>query len=79
MDNQNNLGKMAELNTLVDMIVDYYCFKNNVFDEDNQDENEQWKKGTKYEESESEEIIPAGIDKLIETAFAHQLKKFTKD
>lgn len=78
MDNQNNIGKMAELNTLVDMIVDYYCFKNNVFDEE-QDENEQWKKGTKYEESESEEIIPAGIDKLIETAFSHQLKKFTKD
>lgn len=78
MDNHNNIGKMAELNTLVDMIVDYYCFKNNVFDEE-QDDNEQWKKGTKYEESESEEIIPAGIDKLIETAFSHQLKKFTKD
>ena len=78
MDNQNNLGKMAELNTLVDMIVDYYCFKNNVFDEE-QDENEGWKKGTKYEESQGEEIIPAGIDKLIETAFSYQLKKFTKD
>jgi hypothetical protein len=78
MDNHNNIGKMAELNTLVDMIVDYYCFKNNVFDEE-QDDNEQWKKGTKYEETESEEIIPAGIDKLIETAFSHQLKKFTKD
>lgn len=78
MDNQSNLGKMAELNTLVDMIVDYYCFKNNVFDED-QDDNENWKKGTKYDDSSKEEIIPAGIDKLIETAFAHQLKKFTKD
>jgi len=78
MDNQSNLGQMAELNILVDMIVDYYCFKNNVFD-DEQEDSERWKTGTKYEESETEEIIPTGIDKLIEQAFAHQLKKFTKD
>jgi L-lysine 2,3-aminomutase len=78
MDNQNTLGKMAEFNTLVDMIVDYYCFKNNMFEEE-QDENEHWKKGTKYEEAPIQEIIPSGIDKLIETAFSHQLKKFTKD
>lgn len=77
MESDNhNAGKMSELNVLVDMIVDYYCFKNNIFDED-QDENEEWKKGTKYEKNE--EIIPANIDKLIESSFAHQLKKFTKD
>jgi hypothetical protein len=75
MDNHNT-GKMSELNVLVDMIVDYYCFKNNIFDED-QDDNEEWKKGTKYEKNE--EIIPSNIDKLIESSFVHQLKKFTKD
>lgn len=77
MDNQN-LGKMSELNILVDMIVDYYCFKNNIFDED-QDDADGWKKGTKYEENATNETIPDSIDKLIETAFTHQLKKFTKD
>lgn len=74
----HNSGKMSEFNTLVDMIVDYYCFKNNVFDDD-QDENEEWKKGTKYEDMSNEDIIPPQLDKLIETAFAHQLKKFIKE
>lgn len=77
MDNSNS-GKINEFNILVDMIVDYYCFKNNIFDED-QDENEQWKKGTKYDENNQEEVIPSSIDKLIEAAFTYQLKKFTKD
>lgn len=79
MENQNqDNSKMGELNVLVDMIVDYYCFKNNVFDDD-QEDNENWKKGTKYEENNQQDIIPPAIDKLIEASFTHQLKKFTKD
>jgi hypothetical protein len=78
MDNQvNNNTTMSELNNLVNMIVDYYCFKNNIFDDD-QEEDEKWKKGTKYD-NPSEEIIPEKIDVLIEKVFIHQLNKFSKD
>jgi len=75
MDNLNN-SPMSELNSLVDMIVDYYCFKNNTFDEDQEDD-EKWKKGSKYENS-PEEIIPGKIDILIEKVFITQLNKFSK-
>jgi len=76
MDNSNN-SPMSELNNLVNMIVDYYCFKNNIFDDD-QEEDEKWKQGTKYENS-PEEIIPGKIDSLIEKVFITQLNKFSKD
>jgi len=76
MDSQDNTS-MSELNNLVNMIVDYYCFKNNIFDDD-QEEDEKWKKGTKYDES-NDEIIPSKIDTLIEKVFVHQLNKFSKD
>jgi hypothetical protein len=59
------------------MIVDYYCFKNNIFDDD-QEEDEKWKHGTKYENS-PEEIIPGKIDSLIEKVFITQLNKFSKE
>ena len=75
MDNLNN-SPMSELNSLVDMIVDYYCFKNNTFDEDQEDD-EKWKKGSKYGNS-PEEIIPGKIDVLIEKVFITQLNKFSK-
>lgn len=71
---ENN--QMTELNTLVNMIVDYYCFKNNIFDED-QEDNENWKKGTKFENEN--EIIPQKVDSMIEKVFMHQLTKFSKD
>lgn len=79
MDNyQKNSSSTTDLNTLVNMIVDYYCFKNNIFDDDASDDNESWKKGTNLENPE-EEIIPEKIDGLIEKVFEYQLKKFTKD
>lgn len=73
----NENSKITDLNNLVNMIVDYYCFKNNVHDDEDNEENESWKKGTKYEEEEK--IIPDKIDSLIEKSFIHQLNKFTKD
>lgn len=76
MNIQEENNQMTELNTLVNMIVDYYCFKNNVYDED-QEDSENWKKGTKFE-NESE-IIPSKVDSLIEKVFMHQLNKFSKD
>lgn len=78
MDAPKETSSITDLNNLVNMIVDYYCFKNNVFDED-QDDNEGWKKGTKYDDGNAEDIIPDDIDKLIEKVFVHQLKKFSKD
>lgn len=75
MDNQNE-NSMSELNSLVNMIVDYYCFKNNIFDDDQEDD-ERWKKGTKFENNQ--EIIPDKVDGLIEKVFLHQLTKFSKD
>lgn len=78
MENQfNNSSPMTELNNLVNMIVDYYCFKNNIFDDD-QEESEKWKQGTKYDDK-PEEIIPEKIDSLIEKVFIAQLNKFSKD
>lgn len=74
---ENSGGKISELNNLVNMIVDYYCFKSNAFDSEEQDENDNWKKGTKYESNE--EIIPEKIDSLIEKSFIFQLNKFTKE
>ena len=74
MENEN-ISKVVELNNLVNMVVDYYCFKNNIFEEDQEGE-ETWKKGTKYDDRE--EIIPSKIDKLIEQVFITQLSKFNK-
>lgn len=78
MESSAENTKITDLNNLVNMIVDYYCFKNNVFDED-QDDNEGWKKGTKYDNQATEDIIPDDLDKLIHKSFIHQLKKFSKE
>lgn len=74
MENNDN-SSVSELNTLVNMIVDYYCFKNNIFDNEEEDD-EKWKKGTKFDNQE--DIIPTKIDNLIEKVFINQLNKFSK-
>lgn len=74
MENNDN-SSVSELNTLVNMIVDYYCFKNNIFDDEEEDD-EKWKKGTKFDNQE--DIIPTKIDNLIEKVFINQLNKFSK-
>lgn len=74
MENNDN-NSVSELNTLVNMIVDYYCFKNNIFDDEEEDD-EKWKKGTKFDNQE--DIIPTKIDNLIEKVFVNQLNKFSK-
>lgn len=61
---------------LITIIVDYYCFKNNI-EEDDDKEGDDWKVGTKYESGE-EEIIPEEMNGLIEQAFKTQLQKFIK-
>lgn len=75
-NNQDNLGevsqksKVSELSELISVIVDYYCFKGNITDEEEGDE---WKKkaGVGHENT-----IPEKIDGLIEKAFSNQLKRF---
>jgi hypothetical protein len=61
---------------LITIVVDYYCFKNNI-EEDDEKEGDDWKIGTKYENGE-DEIIPEEINSLIEQAFKTQLNKFIK-
>jgi len=63
---------ISELNELISIIVDYYCFKNNASDEEEGDE---WKKKLKDVEDRTE-IIPVNIDSLIGKSFASQLEKF---
>lgn len=62
---------------LITVIVDYYCYKNNIVEDDERD-GEEWKFGTKYDDS-SEEIIPEEVNSLIEDAFKTQLKRFIKE
>lgn len=60
----------SELNELIAVIVDYYCFKNNITDEE---EGEEWKKKTG---NVKENIVPEKLDGLIEKAFSSQLKRY---
>jgi len=62
---------------LITVIVDYYCFKNNITEDEERD-GEDWKLGTKYDDS-MEEIIPEEMNTLIETAFKSQIKRFIKE
>ena len=67
-----NKSEVNDLGELVSIIVDYYCFKENVSDEEEGDE---WKR--KLKDDTKENIVPKNIDKLIEQAFASQLKRFS--
>lgn len=69
-------NEMYSFKELISIIVDYYCFKNNIVDEEGDGEAEAWKVGTKYEHQIPESIIPEDIDSLIQKSFASQLKKF---
>jgi len=63
---------------LITIIVEYYCFKNNIDEDDELDgdtEGETWKRGTKYDEVPIE-IVPEEINDMIEQSFKTQLKKF---
>jgi hypothetical protein len=87
-DNLNNENQLAdinfvsseigELNQLIALIVDYYCFKTESVDpNESEDAADNWKKGTKWEnKSRSQEYVPNDIDKLIKQTFKTQLKKF---
>lgn len=66
-------SEIYALKEVITMIVDYYCFKNNMT-EDKDGEVENWKVNTKYEQKNT--IIPENINKLIEQTFKTQLKKF---
>lgn len=68
--------EVSELNELVAVIVDYYCFKFSYNGEDDEDEGEEWKK--KMEGIPDGFVVPKKIDKLIEEAFSSQLKKFVR-
>ena len=67
-------GTIFNLGYLVNVISDYYTAR-----EPNEEleEADQWKKGTKYEPSPSESV-PKDVDDLVRETFKTQLKKFTK-
>ena len=66
----NGKTQVSELSELITVIVDYYCFKSNITDDDEGDE---WKKKSGVER---ENVIPEKLDSLIEKAFSNQLKRF---
>lgn len=66
-------SEIFALKEVITMIVDYYCFKNNMI-EDKDGDADNWKVNTKYEQKSN--IIPENINKLIEQTFKAQLKKF---
>lgn len=74
-DNKEKVKKdidvSSDLNDLVTIIVDYYCFKAEFVPEDG----ENWKNGTEHAPSF---IVPDRIDKKIEQAFLVQLEKYIK-
>jgi hypothetical protein len=83
MDETNNepIGagektEVSELNELVAVIVDYYCFKFSYNGDDDEDEGEAWKK--KMEGLPDGFVVPKKVDKMIEEAFSSQLKRFIK-
>lgn len=71
----DKLNDVVALNQLVNVIVDYYSFKNQI-DENDPDSVENWKKTLGKDDSDSF-IVPSKIDNIIEKAFTTQLKKFT--
>jgi len=73
-DNQqvnDKINDVVALNQLVNVIVDYYSFKNRVEDDE---EGEGYKKSLS---DSSDFVVPTNIDTIIEKAFTVQLKKFT--
>ena len=68
---------VSELNELIAVIVDYYCFKHSYNGEEDEEEGEAWKK--KLDSLPDGFIVPKKMDKLIEDAFSSQLKKFVND
>lgn len=56
---------------LISIIVDYYCFKNNISESE---DGEEWKKKA---DIPSSGIIPDKIHNSIEKSFLVQLKKFS--
>jgi len=73
-NNSNNMN----FRELIDVIVDYYCWKNGLNESAQEDDDgEEWKKGTQFEESvDNTEIISPHIHTVIERAFESQLNKF---
>ena len=80
-DNTQQLGndrsEVSELNELIAIIVDYYCFKHSYNGEEDEEEGEEWKK--KMESLPDGFVVPKKMDKLIEDAFSSQLKRFASD
>lgn len=72
----NETSKIGELNILIDMIVDYYSFRANIFSEDDNEKNE-WEKDPALESRD--DVIPNKMHLTIEKAFLNQLNKFTKE
>ena len=70
-------SEVSELNELIAVIVDYYCFKYSYNGEEDEEEGEEWKK--KLESLPDGFVVPKKMDKLIEDAFSSQLKKLTAD
>lgn len=75
------LEEVTALKELIATIVDYYCFKNNINTEGEEEdfEGEEWKKnyeGKTHFDKESK-IIPEDIDQLINDSFRTQLSKYT--
>lgn len=60
-------SEIADLSNLINTILDYYTTSQ-------QEEGEEWKKGTNLEHK----IIPEDIDELVAKVFKNQLKKFIK-
>ena len=71
----SEISKMGELNVLIDMIVDYYSFKSDIF-EDEDTEKSEWDKEAL---GDKEDVVPGKIHSIIEKVFIHQLTKYSKD
>jgi len=69
----DKINDVVALNQLVNVIVDYYSFKNRVEEDE---DSEKWKKDLAGGQSENF-VVPAKLDTIIEKAFTTQLKKFT--
>lgn len=68
----DKINDVVALNQLINVIVDYYSFKN-VIEED--EDGDKWKK--KVTDGQNENfVVPSKIDAIIEKAFTAQLNKF---
>jgi hypothetical protein len=68
----DKINDVVALNQLVNIIVDYYSFKNKLNEDE---EGDKWKKDIPG--GESDFVVPGKLDTIIEKAFTTQLKKFT--